>query len=67
MQSPIQHTWVPPNVTFAVDDIEDAWTYKKNSFDLIHLRSMFASIKDWKHVVDEAYQYAFAPSLLIPF
>jgi len=53
--SPIQPPWVPPNVTFSVDDVEDVWTYPENHFSLIHLRSMYGCLKDWKKIVDQAY------------
>jgi hypothetical protein len=46
--SPIQPTWVPPNVQFEVNDACEAeWGYKVNSFDFIHARAMYGSIADW--------------------
>lgn len=44
--SPIQPTWVPPNVKFYVDDIEADWNFSE-PFDFIHGRSMGGHIKDW--------------------
>ena len=35
--SPIQPTWVPPNLRFVVDDIEDNWIHGSD-FDFMHLR-----------------------------
>ncbi|KAK3314450.1 S-adenosyl-L-methionine-dependent methyltransferase [Apodospora peruviana] len=44
--SPIQPTFVPPNVTFFVDDLEDEWTFS-TKFDFIFTRFMTGSIQDW--------------------
>lgn len=52
--SPIQPKWVPPNVTFEVDDIEQAWTYERNSFDLIHIRQLCGFISDWPKLYKQA-------------
>jgi len=43
--SPIQPVWIPPNVEFIVDDIEDEWAYASD-FDYVHLRMVGLSIKD---------------------
>ncbi|CAH0021566.1 unnamed protein product [Clonostachys rhizophaga] len=43
--SPIQGPFVPPNVTFQVDDVEDQWTYS-TKFDFIYSRHMTSSISD---------------------
>ncbi|KAL2435003.1 Methyltransferase [Exophiala dermatitidis] len=45
--SPIQPTWVPPNVRFEIDDMEAEWTFSENQFDLIHIRGLHGSIEDW--------------------
>ncbi|KAF5569306.1 methyltransferase [Fusarium phyllophilum] len=44
--SPIQPDFVPPNVNFVIDDIEDEWTYSQ-PFDYIHSRVMTSCIADW--------------------
>ncbi|KAF2138922.1 uncharacterized protein K452DRAFT_78114 [Aplosporella prunicola CBS 121167] len=54
--SPIQPTWVPPNVRFLVDDIESEWVYSA-PFDLIHIRAMAPAIKDWPGVLAAAYTH----------
>jgi hypothetical protein len=43
--SPIQPVWIPPNVEFIVDDIENDWVYA-NDFDFVHLRFTGIAIKD---------------------
>lgn len=39
--SPIQPEWVPPNLIFIVDDMEDSWLCGDN-FDFVHLRKICA-------------------------
>jgi SAM-dependent methyltransferase len=56
--SPIQPTWVPPNVKFYIDDAEAEWIYSDNEkFDLIHGRGMSGSIKDWDRLLTQCYQH----------
>ncbi|KAK3368918.1 S-adenosyl-L-methionine-dependent methyltransferase [Lasiosphaeria ovina] len=43
--SPIQPLWLPPNVEFIVDDIEDEWVQDRD-FDFAHLRFVGSVIKD---------------------
>ncbi|KAL7273598.1 hypothetical protein RUND412_003523 [Rhizina undulata] len=52
--SPIQPNWVPPNLTFEVDDIEEPWQYQDNSFDFIFIRNMTGSIYDWPKLYQQA-------------
>ncbi|EPS44118.1 hypothetical protein H072_1866 [Dactylellina haptotyla CBS 200.50] len=54
--SPIQPGWVPPNVQFVVEDIEDDWTYDANTFDLIYCRYLLGSIRNWPRLVSQAYK-----------
>ena len=55
--SPIQPPWVPPNVSFMVDDVESPWPHPPNSFDYVHARHMAPAFKDWKNVLSESYEY----------
>ncbi|KAK8164555.1 S-adenosyl-L-methionine-dependent methyltransferase [Phyllosticta citrichinensis] len=45
--SPTQPTCVPSNCRFELDDASDEWTYAPNSFDFIHIRSLFGCIASW--------------------
>ncbi|KAI6784652.1 uncharacterized protein J7T54_006698 [Emericellopsis cladophorae] len=45
--SPMQPSWVPPNLRFEVDDCLLEWTWPENHFDFIHARCMYGSIPDW--------------------
>ena len=54
--SPIQPSWVPPNLRFEIDDASKEWTYKDNRFDFVHIRWLSGSVKDWTAVYKEAYR-----------
>ncbi|KAJ9150724.1 Methyltransferase domain-containing protein [Pleurostoma richardsiae] len=54
--SPIQPSWVPPNVKFEVEDCTQDWTFASNSFDYIHIRWLVGSIVDWTALFKEAYR-----------
>jgi hypothetical protein len=60
--SPIQPTWVPPNVQFEVDDCTDEWVHEKDSFDYIHIRGMYGSIADWDALYKTIYRSVLPPS-----
>ncbi|OKL59146.1 hypothetical protein UA08_05915 [Talaromyces atroroseus] len=53
--SPIQPHWVPANVRFMVDDVEQQWATSQ-PFDYIHCRYMAGSIKDWPRLIRQCYQ-----------
>ncbi|KAM0425327.1 hypothetical protein ACHAPT_009383 [Fusarium lateritium] len=52
--SPIQPTFVPTNLSFQVDDLEDEWTYSYN-FDLIFARMLVGSIGDWPKFFKQSF------------
>ncbi len=54
--SPIQPLWVPRNVQFLVDNVEEEWVQPANSLDYIHSRQMAPSIRDWPTIFSEAYK-----------
>ncbi|KAH0614396.1 uncharacterized protein H6S33_000032 [Morchella sextelata] len=54
--SPIQPSWVPPNVQFQIDDAEMEWTFEENTFDLVHIRHLTGGISDWDKFLKEAYK-----------
>ncbi|KIV97497.1 hypothetical protein PV10_01247 [Exophiala mesophila] len=56
--SPIQPAWVPPNVKFEVDDIEDDWTFPENHFDFIFSKVMLAgSIAHFRKYFTQAFRH----------
>ncbi|KAF4821758.1 Secondary metabolism regulator LAE1 [Colletotrichum tropicale] len=50
----IQHSNVPPNAKFEIDDVEEPWTYSQ-PFDYIHVRGMTSSISDWKKFFGQCF------------
>lgn len=54
--SPIQPTWLPPNVHFMVDDVESTWLYPQDHFDYIHSRHTVQAIRDWPQLFGNALQ-----------
>ncbi|KAF4850564.1 Secondary metabolism regulator LAE1 [Colletotrichum siamense] len=54
--SPIQPTWIPPNVKFLVDDAEDDWL-NGDDFDFVHLRTMASVLKNLDKVIGQAYSH----------
>lgn len=54
--SPIQPSWVPPNLQFYVEDCEAAWTFPTSKlFDFIHGRALCGGIADWPHFYSQAF------------
>ncbi|KAJ1322867.1 gliotoxin biosynthesis N-methyltransferase [Microdochium nivale] len=53
--SPIQPSWVPPNVRFEIDDFLDAWTWDSGTFDFVHMRFLFGAVPNWNDLFAKAY------------
>ncbi|KAF3017814.1 hypothetical protein E8E14_010496 [Neopestalotiopsis sp. 37M] len=53
--SPIQPLWVPPNVKFLVDDVEDTWLNGDN-IDFVHLRNMIPILKSPAKLLQDVYE-----------
>ncbi|KAJ4405422.1 hypothetical protein N0V85_004676 [Neurospora sp. IMI 360204] len=55
--SPIQPSWVPPNVKFEIDDCNQEWTWAENSFDFIHMRMLIGVVNgDWSALFRNAFR-----------
>ncbi|KAJ2904377.1 hypothetical protein MKZ38_008162 [Zalerion maritima] len=54
--SPIQPTWVPPNVNFVIEDMEDNWVHSSD-FDFIFMRHCVSLIRNPGQVVDSAFSH----------
>ncbi|KAE9379673.1 S-adenosyl-L-methionine-dependent methyltransferase [Stipitochalara longipes BDJ] len=54
--SPIQPTWVPPNVRFMVDDFESPWLQPENFWDFVHGRNTVSITKNVPKMLAEAYR-----------
>ncbi|TVY35880.1 putative methyltransferase [Lachnellula subtilissima] len=53
--SPIQPAFIPANVTFEVDDVEEPWTYSRK-FDLIHARMVTGSLANVPKFFEQAFE-----------
>ncbi|KAL2268072.1 hypothetical protein VTJ83DRAFT_2918 [Remersonia thermophila] len=53
--SPIQPSFVPPNVNFYVDDLEDEWTYSE-PFDFIYARMLTGGIADFPKFMERSFE-----------
>ena len=56
--SPMQPSWVPPNLRFYIDDAEDEWTFGPDeAFDIIHCRALAGSIANWPRLFAHCYAH----------
>ncbi|KAF3391089.1 Secondary metabolism regulator LAE1 [Talaromyces pinophilus] len=60
--SPLWHSdfTIRPNLTFEVDDCCSNWTYLdegREPFDLIHIRCLYGSVKDWRKLYQQALEH----------
>ena len=49
---------VPPNMEFQIDDFEQEWTFRNESFDMIHSRLLLASVSDYPKLLRKAFRYS---------
>ncbi|CVK98103.1 related to TAM domain methyltransferase [Fusarium mangiferae] len=54
--SPIQPSFVPPNLKFEIDDCTLEWTFPPNTFDYIHIRYLVGCIPDWDELFRQAWK-----------
>jgi Methyltransferase domain len=52
--SATQAQWVPPNVDFQIDDMEEFWTFR-SPFDFIHGKWLAGSVRDWPKLMQQCY------------
>ncbi|KPM41032.1 hypothetical protein AK830_g5546 [Neonectria ditissima] len=54
--SPIQPSWIPPNVKFEIEDATQEWTFAPELFDYVHMRYLIGCIPDWTQLFKEAFK-----------
>ncbi|UZP43063.1 hypothetical protein NXS19_010879 [Fusarium pseudograminearum] len=54
--SPIQPSWIPPNLQFIIEDCTREWTFKSSFADYIHSRWLMGSIGNWDFFFSEAFR-----------
>jgi SAM-dependent methyltransferase len=55
--SPIQPRFVPANLEFQIDDFCLPWTFKRESFDFIHARSIYGCVADYTALYSEVLSH----------
>jgi hypothetical protein len=51
----MEETWTKLTYYREIEDCNDAWTFRPDSFDFIHMRFMLGSITDWQATFKEAF------------
>ncbi|UPK99997.1 hypothetical protein LCI18_010932 [Fusarium solani-melongenae] len=54
--SPIQPSWIPPNLKFEIDDCTQEWTFTPETFDYVHIRYLVGTIPDWNELFRQAHK-----------
>ena len=54
--SPIQPSFVPPNLIFQIDDLERIWTFKNSHFDLVFARMLMGHIGNCPRFYSQSYK-----------
>lgn len=54
--SPVQPSWVPPNLQFEIDDATKEWTFREDHFDYIHMQLMNGAFESLDHIYSQAFQ-----------
>ncbi|KAJ2984142.1 hypothetical protein NUW58_g6132 [Xylaria curta] len=49
-------TAVPPNVKFAIDNVENPWPISAGSIDFLHIRGLAGGVTDWPSLFKQAYE-----------
>lgn len=52
----VQPQWVPPNLQFEIEDVENDWLWPKDSFDFIHARELIFAIRDWPRLIRQSLE-----------
>jgi SAM-dependent methyltransferase len=55
--APIQPKWTASNCQFEIDDVEETWTFKENSFDFIHFRDPLYVVRNWPRLMEQCYSH----------
>lgn len=52
----LREVWSANNCMFEIDDCEMPWR-PRDMYDIIHIRSMTAGIRDWSHLFDQCFDH----------
>ncbi|KAH8893458.1 S-adenosyl-L-methionine-dependent methyltransferase [Thozetella sp. PMI_491] len=54
--APVQPDFVPPNLSFEVDDLEQHWNFSRK-FNYIHSQLMIGAFQDWPKFFRQSYEF----------
>lgn len=54
--SPIQPSWIPPNLKFEVDDYNMDWL-DQDKYDLVHARELLGTVPSWLEMYRKVLGY----------
>ncbi|KAK3505193.1 S-adenosyl-L-methionine-dependent methyltransferase [Neurospora crassa] len=54
--SPVQPSWVPPNLLFEIDDATKEWTFRDDYFDYIHMQLLNGAFDSLTHIYSQAFR-----------
>lgn len=55
--APIQPSWTPPNCIFELDDVEEDWSFRRETFDFIYAREFLMAIRDWDRLIKQSFDH----------
>ncbi|KAK4447344.1 methyltransferase domain-containing protein [Podospora aff. communis PSN243] len=53
--TPVSPSYIPPNLTFEIEDCNKQWAFPHDHFDYIHVRFMNGSVNDWEGLFSRAF------------
>lgn len=53
----VQPQWVPPNLEFEIEDVENDWLWTTNRWDFIHGRELMFAIRDWPKLIRQSLEH----------
>lgn len=54
--SPVQPSWVPPNLLFEIEDATRKWTFRDDHFDYIHMQLLNGAFDSLTHIYSQAFR-----------
>lgn len=55
--APVETTWLPPNCSFQICDVEQEWACPPESYDFIHARELHFSIRDFSDLFQRCFDH----------
>ncbi|KAK3360485.1 S-adenosyl-L-methionine-dependent methyltransferase [Lasiosphaeria hispida] len=55
--TPVTPSYIPPNLTFEIEDCNKIWAFPNDHFDYIHIRWLIGSVTDWDRLFERAFDH----------